>query len=165
MPFDVDTRNAFLNWAFGKTSLALSTRNKVYIGLSSTKPEKVEGDDTSGVFTELTGDTYARVLISQYNNTYPAKMSTASGGAIYNVEQINWNKATAAWPLIQGYGLFTELTGGTPYYYTNLDLTEEQETAGGVAVTSGAVMLFDPESLEIKFPEYDVSTAAATASL
>ena len=151
MPFSTTEANNILNWMFGKTG-ALSAKNKVYIGYSSNDPEK-----DNGVFNELSGGSYSRVLISQYNETYPDVIGTASGRSIQNVKQINWNKATADWETAKGFGLFTTETGGTPYYYASLD--EPYPTA-----ETGAVSLFDPATLKITFPITDIHEAVATTT-
>lgn len=157
MPFDTLTANAILNWALGKGSLA--NKSKVYIGLCTNDPEA-----DGGTFNELSGDTYERVLISQYNQAIPDFIGSASGRQIYNQKQINWTKATQAWPAANGYGLFAEPSGGTPFYYAKLDLTEEQAAAGGVVVEARAIMLFDPQAMKISFTTTDVAASAAAVS-
>lgn len=149
MPFSTTYANNILNWTFGK-STGLSGHTKVYIGLSSNDPEA-----DNGTFTELSGSGYTRVLISQYGETYPDVIGSASARSITNPKQINWTKATADWLNAKGFGLFTAEAGGSPYFYGKLD-TE-------VEVPTGAVALFDPNTLKISFPTTDVSEAAATA--
>ena len=156
MPFDTTTANSILAWAMGKGILA--TKSKVYIGLSSNDPEA-----DGGTFNELSGDTYERVLVSQYGEAYPPFIGNAADRSITNVKQINWTKATKQWPLINGFGYFDTPTGGTPFYYGKLDLTEEQQAVGGVLVEPGAVFLFDPASMKISFRETDASEAVATS--
>lgn len=154
MPFDTAKSNSILNWAFGKG--ALSNISSVYIGLSTNDPV-----EDGGTFTELSGNGYARVLISVYNANYPGLINSASDRSILNGRQINWTKATADWPAAKGVGLFTSETGGTPYFYGALELTEEQKAAGGVLCPAGAVFLFDPETLKVSFPATDVTETAS----
>jgi len=158
MPFSDSYANQILNYTFAKTA-SLTAPAAVYIGLSANDPEA-----SNGSFSELSGGGYTRVLISQKNETYPDVMNSASGRAISNGKQINWNKATLDWPRVRGFGLFTASSGGTPFFYGKLELTEEQEADGGILCEAGAVMLFDPQTLRISFPTSDVSEAAATVS-
>lgn len=149
MPFSTTYANNILNWMFGKTS-ALSGHSKVYIGLSSNDPEA-----DNGAFSELSGSGYSRVLIAQYGETYPDVIGSASARSITNPKQINWTKATADWLNAKGFGLFTAEAGGSPYFYGKLD--------NEVEVPTGAVALFDPNTLKISFPTTDISEAAATS--
>ena len=142
MPFDTTNANAILNWAMGKTG-ALPAHSQVWLGLSSNTPE---ADD--GTFTELSGNGYGRVLLHQYNETYPGLMNAASARAITNGKQIGFTKATADWATAQGYGLFTTETGGTPFFYAKLK--------NAVDTPAGAVFLFDPGELKIDFQTTDV---------
>lgn len=158
MPFSTSYANDILNYTFAKTT-ALNAPASVYIGLSTNDPEA-----DGGAFTELSGNAYARVLISQRGATYPALIGSAASRAISNTAQINWNKASSDWPRVKGFGLFSSASGGSPFFYGKLELTEEEESAGGILCEAGAVMLFDPNSLKISFPTTDVDEAAATVS-
>jgi hypothetical protein len=60
--------------------------------------------------------------------------------------------------------LFSSASGGSPFFYGKLDLTEEEEAAGGILCEAGSVMLFDPYTLKISFPTTDVAEAAATVN-
>ncbi len=141
MPFSNTYANNILNWALGKSN-ALSVHSKVYIGLSSNDPEA-----DGGTFTELSGNGYSRVLVSQYNETYPNVIGSAANRTIKNTAQINWTKATGNWVTANGFGLFTSETGGTPYYYGKLDAP--------MTCVEGAVALFDPNTFEISFSATD----------
>lgn len=144
MPFSDSYANQILDWAFGKGSL--SNNAIVYIGLCSIDPEANGGWDRN---KELSGNGYSRVMISQYGMTYPNVISNASGRAITNAYQINWTKATGNWLDVKGFGLFTAITGGDPFFYGKL---EEP-----VPVEAGSVALFDPGNLKISFPKTDAS--------
>lgn len=142
MPFNDSYANGILNYAFAKVS-SLTAPSSVYIGLSSNDPEADEG-----VFTELSGNGYERVLVSVKGQSYPDLIGSASLRQILNTKQINWTKATEDWPLVKGFGLFSSSTGGNPFFYGAL--------AEPVSVTAGSVALFDPGSLNISFPNEDV---------
>ena len=157
MPFSTTYANNILDYLFSKTA-TLTAPAAVYIGLCTNDPEA-----TSGTFNELSGGGYARVMISQKGATYPNMMGSASARAISNQYQINWTKATLDWARVKGFGLFSAATGGTPFFYGKLELSEEDAAAGGLLCEAGAVMLFDPQTLRIRFPDTDVSEAAAVA--
>lgn len=149
MPFSTAYANSFLNYTFAKNT-GLTAPNMVYIGLCTNDPE---ADD--GTFNELSGKGYARVLISQKSETYPNVIGSASARSITNTQQINWTKATADWERVNGFGLFSSETGGTPFFYGKLDLSDEVIAEGGLLVPSGAVALFDPNTLLISFSDTD----------
>lgn len=149
MPFSTTYANNILNWAFGKKSL--SSQDYIYIGLCSNDPEA-----DSGTFTELSGGAYVRVLIFLYNEKYPDVIGAASNREIKNVKQVNWPKATANWTQAKGFGLFTQETGGQPFFYGKF--------ATPVTCESGAVMLFDPQSLKISFAATDTQVTETTAN-
>ena len=147
MPFSDSYANSILNYALAKTK-TLTAPTQVFIGLSSNDPE---ADD--GTFTELSGGNYSRVLISLSGETYPDVIGSASDRAIKNTKQINWTKASADWATANGFGLFSQETGGTPFFYGKLETP--------VAVPTGAVALFEPNSLKISFSVTDTSEISA----
>ena len=157
MPYSDSYANQILNYTLAKTQ-QLTAPTQVWIGLSSNNPKAA-----GGAFNELSGGGYARVLISLRNETYPNFISSATDRAITNAYQIAFPKATLAW-LVNGIGLFSSQTGGEPFFYGAIELTEEQAEAGGLIVDPGAVALFDPQTFKIGFPATDISTAAATVS-
>lgn len=151
MPFSDTYANNILNWTFGKRSL--SSHSRVYIGLCTNNPET-----DGGTINELSGGGYERVLISQFDSEYPGLMNSATLRSIINGKQINWTKATSNWALVNGFFLSTSPAVGEKaniFFYGGLELTEDQEIAGGLEVVAGAVALFDPQSLRISFPETD----------
>lgn len=150
MPFSDTYANSILNYALSKTS-SLTAPSQVWIGLSSNDPEA-----DGGTFTELSGGGYSRVLISQKGETHPNIIGPASDRAITNAYQLNWPKATLDWT-VKGIGLFSSQTGGTPFFYGAIELTEEQIAAGGLVVEAGAVALFDPQTFKISFPATDTT--------
>lgn len=149
MPFSDSYANSILNYLFAKTN-TLTAPSAVWIGLSTNDPEA-----DSGTFSELSGGGYGRVLISLVGEAYPNQMGSASDRAITNQAQINWTKATMTWDRVKGFGLFSSETGGSPFFYGALELSEDDAAAGGLLVESGAVCLFDPYTLRISFPAND----------
>lgn len=156
MPFNDTLSNDILNFIFGKKSLTAPTT--VYIGLCSNDPVA-----DGGTFNELSGGGYFRLNVVRMVEGADSLnlINSASNREIKNGKQLNWNKATADWIPAKGYGLFEEETGGEPFFYDAIKLTEEQAAAGGLTVVSGAVALIDPETLKISLPI--TATAEATA--
>ena len=149
MPFNTTTANKLLDWTLGNSAVSLSQNTTVYIGLSTNDPEA-----DGGTFTELTGDTYERVLIAQNGASYPNCIGNAANRSIQNTKQINWTKATINWDTVKGFGLFTAKTGGDPYFYGKLE--------ENLNVVAGSVALFDPGALKISFPTSDAAAAAVS---
>lgn len=146
MPFSITEANNILNWALGKGTL--TQKNYVYVGLLSNDPEA-----DGGTCSELSGDTYARVLISQYGETYPAVIGSATNREIKNTAQINWVKATANWPEVKGIALYTTAAGGTPFYYAKVTTPFTTE--------AGSVALFEANSFRISMLDTDVDIVTA----
>ena len=142
--------NQYLNFLLSKVS-TLTAPTQVWAGLSSNDPDK-----DKGVFSELSGGGYARVLISIKGETYPNFINPASDRAVTNGYQIAWPKATLDWT-VRGFGLFSSATGGSYFYSGAIELTEEQIAAGidSLTVEAGAVALFDPQTFKISFPATD----------
>ena len=143
MPFSTTYANSVLNLMMGRTA-SLTGHKMVYLGLCTNDPEA-----DAGVFNELSGNAYGRVLLHEYNMDHPDLMNAASARGITNKKQIGFTKASpSAWPTAKGYGLFTAETGGTPFFYAKL--REPVDTP------AGAVFLFDPGELKIDFQTTDV---------
>lgn len=142
MPFSNAYANELLDYTLGKVANISTAPTNIYIGLSSNDPEA-----DGGTFNELSGNAYARVLVSIRNQTYPDLISRASDREIKNIKQVNWNKATGDWGTPKGFGLFSQETGGSPFFYGKLDSTDN--------VSAGAVALFDPGAFKISFPTKD----------
>lgn len=149
MPFSDTYATQFLNYAFGKIS-GLTSPSSVYIGLCSNDPEA-----DNGAVTELSGKGYSRVLVAQKGASFPNTFGSASNREIKNAYQINWTKATEDWDRVKGFLLADAAAGGDIFFYGKLDLTEEEEAAGGLLVEAGMVALFDPQSFQISFPATD----------
>lgn len=153
MPFSTTYANNILNYLFAKVS-SLTPPSEIYLGFCSNDPE-----EDGGTITELSGGGYSRVLIAQKGETYPNVIGSASNRAITNTYQINLTKATSDWVEAKGFFFSSSPTVGETssiFYYAKLD--EPYPTC-----ESGAVMLFDPGTLQISFPTTDVSAAATTA--
>lgn len=141
MPLSTNETNKVLNWMLGKG--ALTTKSKVYVALLTNDPEA-----DNGTCTEISGDTYKRVLISQYNESYPAVIGSASDRVVKNIAQINWTKATADWPEVKGLALYETETGGSPFYYSKIPQPFTTE--------KGAVALFEAGNFKIGLQATDV---------
>lgn len=142
MPFSTNHANLILNVVMCKEK-QMTTGTGVWLGLCANDPEEGKGS-----FSELSGNGYSRVLIHQMGQDYPGLMGSASERAISNLKQIGFTKATGAWATANGYGLFYQSAGGTPFYYAKLKEP--------VSTPEGAVFLFDPGELKIDFQETDV---------
>ena len=152
MPFTTSYANSLLNLAMAKTK-QLTAPSTVYLGLCSNDPEA-----SNGSVTELSGGNYSRVAISAKDSVYPDFMGDANGRAIQNNKQINWTKASTGWTRVKGFFLSTSGTVGETsgiFFYGKLDLTEEEEAAGGLLVEAGMVALFDPQAFRISFATVD----------
>lgn len=153
MPYNDTYANNFLDVTFAKTGSSVTPPSSVYIGLCTNDPES-----SGGTVRELSGGGYSRVLISQKGQSYPSIISAASARSSRNHAQINWTKATAAWQRVNGFFLSSSNQVGETgqiFFYGKLDLTPEDEAAGGLLVEEGMVALFDPQSFGISFPFFD----------
>lgn len=155
MPVSNDYAKQYLDFLLAKIT-TLTAPDRVWAGLSSNDPEK-----DKGTFNELSGGGYARVLISIRGETYPDIIGPASDRAITNAYQLNWPKATLDW-IVKGIGLFSAPSGGSPFFYGAIELTEDQIAAGGLIVEAGAVALFDPQTFKISFPVTDTTETTAS---
>lgn len=154
MPFTNTYANQILDYALAKTA-TLTAPSAVYIGLCTNDPEA-----DGGAISELSGGGYHRVLISQRGETYPNVIGSAAARAISNPYQINWTKATLDWARINGFFLSaSSVVGETTqiFFYGKIELSEEDEAAGGLLVEAGAVALFDPNAFKISFAETDIT--------
>jgi hypothetical protein len=143
MPFSTTETQNILNWALGRAN-APSSKSAVYIGLLTNDPEA-----DNGTCTELSGDTYARVQLTQLNNNGRDLMGNASDRAIQNTKQINWTKATVRWPEVKGIALYTAASGtAAPFYYAKIPQS--------FVVEPGEVALFEAGKLKIAMSATDV---------
>lgn len=164
MPFSTAYANEILNYTLAQTKNILTDAPlRVYIGLSSNDPEA-----DGGVFNELSGGGYARVLVSDREGVDELNyFGDASGRQISNTKQINWNKATTDWPTVHGFGLFksNKATETQPFFYGKIQPVGEDGVAQeGLTVPRGAVALFDAGMLRLSFSTHDELEAAAEAT-
>lgn len=87
-----------------------------YLALSKTTPN----EDGSN-FTEPTGGSYARVLVTNNTTNFPAAITTSGTTTKANGVAFTFANPTGNWGLITHYGWFTTLTGGTPEYWNPVD--------------------------------------------
>ena len=80
-----------------------------YLAFLSSAP----ADDGTG-FTEISGGSYARILLGRSDQSATQKMGTPSNRHIENAEIIYGAETTASWSGITHWALFTSATGGTP---------------------------------------------------
>lgn len=147
MPFSTAKAEEILNYMFSKSKFNLAPPEEVYLGLSSNDPEA-----SGGAFNEISGKGYARVKVSVRGATNPDYIGEASGRTIQNTKEIHFNKATANWPNVNGFGLFDDETEGAPFYYAKVD---SETYPDGIPVTANSVALFDPGALKISFATTD----------
>lgn len=152
MPYSVEKRNQFLRVTFPTMSTAtVSTPDRLYLALCKNDPEA-----DGGVFDELTCDTYARVLLARKGQDLPDYMSAIANGAIDNVKQINFNRATVDWDQVKGIGLFEVATNGVPTFYAKLK--------DAISVKANQIFTFDPHTFVIQFADQDVEISAEASA-
>lgn len=150
MPFTTDICDNILKYYFLRSAAAenIFTRPvKNYIALSTNDPEA-----DGGTFKELTiGENgYQRVLLldrTEEGAHWPDYMSDVADRTVYNEKEIHFNKATADWPTVNGFAIFSAETEGYMVYYAKLD--------NPVSVPADGVALFDPNTLRISFATQD----------
>lgn len=99
--------NDVLDALFGSGSPAT-----LYIGLYTDTPDP---DGTGG--TEVTGGSYARKAVTNDATNWPA----AAAGVKSNGTAITFVTASANWGAVEGCGVLAASSGGTPYYFGDLD--------------------------------------------
>ena len=107
MAKSVSYANTVLDSLFGS-----GTPATLYIGLYSAAPD---ADGTGG--TELSGGSYARAAVTNNTTNWP----NAANGEKSNANAITFATATANWGTAVSAGVFAALSGGTPYYFGDLD--------------------------------------------
>lgn len=146
MPYSIAKRNEFLQLTFPTTGVTNSPE-KLYLALCSNDPVA-----DKGAFTELSGDTYARVLLKRKGETLPDYLSSISNGKISNEKQIVFNRAKTAWAQANGIGLFTAETGSSPFFYATLK--------NPVNTAENQIVTFDPGTFIVQFADTDVEIEA-----
>jgi hypothetical protein len=107
MPKSTTYANTILDALLGSGAPAT-----LYIGLYTASPNP---DGTGG--TEVTGGSYARVAVTNDATHWPA----AAGGSKHNALAVTFATATANWGSVVAAGIFAAISGGTPYYFDDLD--------------------------------------------
>lgn len=110
--------NELLDHVFGDS--AYTAPSTLYIGLSTTTPN----DDGSN-FTEVSGNNYARVAVSNNLTEWPA----ASGGSKTNGNAITFPEATGSWGTITHAGIFDASSGGNLLAVGPLDTSRTIDSA------------------------------------
>lgn len=103
-----------------------------YMGLVTT----TSSDTAAG--TEVSGGSYARVLVNKAGGASPA-WSTPSGGVTDNANAVTFTTATASWGTVVGAGVWSASSAGTLLWYGND--TADQAVASGdtVQFAAGAI--------------------------
>ena len=125
MAFKLSAAATILTQLTGKASGGLLPT--AYLAFFSSPPN----DDGSG-FTEISGGSYARILIGNSGQSMTQKMGNPSNRHIENSEIIYGAETTASWTGITHWGLFSTATGGTPEVWGTI-------TGAPVTVPSGYI--------------------------
>ncbi len=121
-----DYANAYLDYLMGN-SANLPTAKEVWLAL---------GNITDGVFTECSGNGYARELINIVGQDYPGLIGDAANRAIDNEKQVKFDKATGDYSA-NAIALCPSKTA-SPFAWGNVT------TAGGIInVVSGAMPMVE----------------------
>lgn len=105
MPLSIAQSQAFLNSLLGS-----GTPATWYMALYFTEP------NPSGGGVEMSGDTYARVVLTN-NNTNFTGASATSPSVVNNGATITFATPGANWGTIGFWGLVSSSTGGSPTWY------------------------------------------------
>lgn len=97
-----------LDHLFRGTALAAPTT--LYVGLVTAL-----SDGEAGVFTEVTGGSYARVAVACNPSNWNAPAS--GNGTVTNVGELLFPTPSAAWGTVVGAIIFDAPTGGNPLLY------------------------------------------------
>lgn len=148
MPFDTPHENSILKVLFGQQQ-SWSVGSDIYLALTSNDPRADKGS-----ISELSGDTYERVLIAKYGTDLLNHMNVPNDGKISNKIQINWNKATTAWGTAKGFAMYNAKTNGSLIFYDKLK--------EDVEIAPNSVALFDPGDFSISFTDPDEAAASVS---
>jgi hypothetical protein len=123
-----------LQHIFGTTAYTRPA-NTIHLGLFTAAPS-----DTGGG-TEVTGGSYARVLLTQADATWTG-LPTVGAGTISNFADLTFPTATANWGLCTYIGIFDAFTTGNLLFYGLI-------SGGGKTVNSGDIIKFLAGNLSI----------------
>lgn len=126
---------AILGLVFNKDALSGPT---TYIALFTSDP----GDDASG--TEVSGGSYARVLVYDNGSGSPDWTVAAVDGVGYSVENdddVTFPTATGDWGTVTHFGIFDAATSGNLLLHGALDDSQLVETGGVFKFLAGDLVL------------------------
>lgn len=121
--------NELLNLVLGGSSF--SPAANVWIALYTTLPSDVAGG------TEVTGGSYARVMVANDLTTWTA----AASGAKSNAITVAFAQATADWGLIVGFAIHRHATNDDKLYWGTI--------APQRSILNGGTARFEPGSLVV----------------
>jgi hypothetical protein len=119
--------------------VALSVPTTTYVALYTTDPT----DANTG--TEVSGGSYARVLVNENGGGSPAWDLAVVDGIGYKVDNANditFPTATAAWGTVTHVGILDAITGGNLLHHTILDSSQ--------VVGDGGIFKFLAGTLELR---------------
>lgn len=152
MPFTTEYSNDILNMLFGKKSATvMQLYDRIYLALSSNDPTT-----SNGAFSELGGNGYERVLISNRAETYPNLIGEASERKIKNEVEIHFKQSTDSWPTAHGIGLYGVNVNSKGEELTPVFLWYGSLASNPLVVDkAGMVPLLSEEALTIAMAESD----------
>lgn len=123
------TANSFLDKMFRNQTY---NQPATYVGLVTT----TSSDSAAG--TEVSGGSYARVLVNKASGASPA-WNSVSGGATDNANAVSFAAASASWGTVVGTVLYDASSSGNALWYMND--TADQAVASGdtVQFAAGAI--------------------------
>lgn len=121
--------NSFLDKMFRNQTYA---QPATYVGLVTT----TSSDSAAG--TEVSGGSYARVLVNKAGGASPA-WSAVSGGVSDNANAVTFTAASASWGTVVGTVLYDASSSGNALWYMN-DTTDQAVGSGDtVSFAAGAI--------------------------
>lgn len=108
--------NIILNNLTGRSSTSNLSSGLVYVGLSTTPPNK----DGTG-YTEPVDNGYSRVLLGMHNQALTQKMSAANESETTNIDIVHFPEATGGWGTCTHFLIFNNATTGVLLAYEPLE--------------------------------------------
>lgn len=132
----VEISAGYMLTATANTALDFMFRNQAwsqpdtYVGLvTSTSSDSAAG-------TEVSGGSYARVLVNKASGSSPA-WAAVSGGATSNANDIDFPTATGSWGTVVGMVIYDASTSGNAMLYDNGVTDQAVESADPVSFATG----------------------------
>jgi hypothetical protein len=135
MPFTQYLDKTLINLVFNDTSYTPPA--DLYLALSTTTPNQVQGSSPYWNFTEPSGNGYERVSV--VNNS--SNFQTSTGGTSNNLNTINFPTATGSWGTVTYFGFFDAATAGNLLCYGALNTSE--------SITTNNILSFAPGQITI----------------